>query len=1404
MPNEWFTKQGPDGQWYKTQASSQDEALSKMRTTWATTNNQKPLPEPNLASKIGSYIPEAMTGPLVAAQKYLVDPFEKMAAKGSEFGGQLGQVAGQYGVPTLTPGFGEIGGGIGKAVGEMAGGIIADPRNWPMMGAAEARPILQTLIKRGFSGMLAKETYDYATHLYQNWDKMTAAERAEFGTKAGLSGLMTAGLMASKGIPAKTPEETPIAASGKTAPEVKAETTPPRTTGLAEPKHLTADEIRTRMKAVQDRIDAQKAKAPAPVPPAEPTKPAEAAAKPPIDRTTHSEYGPPKADFLAQGGVKPEQMGHPPEAEDLGVKVRPETEKKLGPIKRELPKAPEARPEPMDLSVKEPSVMEKVAEIQKQAAPKQPINTKSYSGYQIIEGRKPERVKQTIPERASGLINANSPEAQAAWEARQAILKSQREITEGAKAKDGQTSGPKVGAESTRPSAPKPEVKPIQTTEAAPRPGEPVRAAEKPQVVEPRSSEGVPSTATKEGAALDNDTLAKVKAAHPEWSMSEQLMEAAKQARPPEAKRGLGPVERLELQRKIVAELREKNPGVATARLQEMASEQIRKQQGSISFKRISEEERAAANPVKRLADALDRVAGFFEHRGLTEEEAARQQTAQNIIRGAAAEKARSHLEVMHALDEAIQRHDNPANERQNFLQFMDAGEGKEGAKFLNPADQALAGALHEMNEERWEKIKDVKGLEGEGIENYLAHLWEKPGKAMQTLSGLLTGRRPLEGSARFLKNRFYQYASEGIEHGLTPVTWNPIRLQLAALFDVDRFLMAHDIKDQFKDAGLVQWKKLSEYKDVPNGWQRLDDKIFNPKVVGEGALKEYGTYYAPPEVAKIFNRFLSPGLGANPLFRNFRNYGNTLNMINLGISGYHGTMISLVSATSDLALGMQKVLNYGDVSGIKNMLRGTVGTFFMRSAARDYSLGRAIQAEALDPTDNPELGKFVNAITKGGGRFKEDPVYLNTMTDRKGFMNWLKLAPQGKFQEMAFTGVRKIAGPIMEKFVPRIKLGVAARMMEAKLNSLAKNGVSDEQTVATELGKIWDSVDNRAGQMVYDNLFWNRAFKDLAFTAVRAVGWDLGSLREYGGGALVDLPRQAAKALRGQRPELTSRLAFTIATPITIGIFGGMVHYLMTGKAPQKTEDYFFPGPEGDKVSFPSYMKDYFSFKEHPMRTVVNKLHPTWSQMSDLYNNSDFYGTEIVHPGDSTFKQGMDILKWYGQSWEPLSMKGIQTRIERGEPVSGATTGLFGFMPAPGWVSQTKAEKLAVDLASREWKKGPRTSSDAERFALVQKFERQVGSGKKIDMSELTQAWKDKRIQDTDIAKIYSNYNVPKLQREFKELNLPDALAVMREADPNERVQLKSLLLEKYGQLERYPLDTQQQYDKEIRAFLR
>ena len=88
-----------------------------------------------------------------------------------------------------------------------------------------------------------------------------------------------------------------------------------------------------------------------------------------------------------------------------------------------------------------------------------------------------------------------------------------------------------------------------------------------------------------------------------------------------------------------------------------------------------------------------------------------------------------------------------------------------------------------------------------------------------------------------------------------------------------------------------------------------------------------------------------------------------------------------------------------------------------------------------------------------------------------------------------------------MEVMVPRMKVGIFMDMANHELGRMTDEQKSDRDYVRKKLGNVWNSVDNRMGQMVYDNLFWNRTLKDLALASVRSVGWNLGTLRELGGG---------------------------------------------------------------------------------------------------------------------------------------------------------------------------------------------------------------------------------------------------------------------------------------------------------------
>lgn len=175
--------------------------------------------------------PQWFESSLEAANKYLVEPFNKMAEVGKEAGAASlqGLVTGKSPFQAelehrINPEAEGTGTGIARGIGGVVGGAITDPRNWPLMGAGEAAPLLQRLISGGFGVMMGHDAIEKLGDLKDNWDKLTPEQRAEGLTQAGTGVLMTgmAGTHAIMG--------------GKV--------------------HLTPEEFDTAQQAVQDHMEA--------------------------------------------------------------------------------------------------------------------------------------------------------------------------------------------------------------------------------------------------------------------------------------------------------------------------------------------------------------------------------------------------------------------------------------------------------------------------------------------------------------------------------------------------------------------------------------------------------------------------------------------------------------------------------------------------------------------------------------------------------------------------------------------------------------------------------------------------------------------------------------------------------------------------------------------------------------------------------------------------------------------------------------------------------------------------------------------------------------------------------------------------------------------------------------------
>lgn len=794
-----------------------------------------------------------------------------------------------------------------------------------------------------------------------------------------------------------------------------------------------------------------------------------------------------------------------------------------------------------------------------------------------------------------------------------------------------------------------------------------------------------------------------------------------------------------------------------------------------------------------------------------------------NIIRRRGAEVAQTREQLLDKFAKVERSYNGYTTEQ--LRTFMDAGEGRDivgpqpldstgialapgKAQFSTPRDRAVAEALHAEFDPRWDRVKEIQGRDDDaGIDNYLKHLFK--GKDSQDIVSKILGKRDLQGPATFNKKRVHAYLSEAIDAGAVPVTNNPVTMQLLGLRELDKYISAHDTKDDLVKGGTAKWWGISGQRTLKDGsviqrprdWEKLDDRIFQPRLMKDGARLEYGNYWAPPEVAKIFNEHLAPGLQGSklfglPIYDTVRSYGNALNQFQLSASAFHAVFSTISASTNDMALGLMKAFNSKDVGGAaKYSGRGTLPGV---SAFLNYRLGKHLEEEYITPGRHPELQGLVDALKDAGGRKGMDPTYSNQAINEFSSL-WQKQnkspAEWGKMTSKGLqTFAEKTSAWIMKYYVPRLKLGAFAEMLNNRVAEVAKSG--DTVNLPTEAGKIWDSVDNRMGQLTYDNLFWKKTHKDVGMLSVRSLGWTLGSIREFGGAGADAVKLMSSKVRDGRRAELSPRLAYALSVPIVVAITGAVKGYL-TGHPPHDPIDYMFPqngtinavgNPGRDRI--PGYLNDIVSMHEHPIKTLVNKAHPMLGELADIYTNHDFYNTEIRDTDAPILTQAHQISSYLLKQAVPFGIANTIKEYQQGGGKASIAAEL-GFTPAPEYIGETKAQELAYDNAKRHMEAGPHTPDQFEAQKAYANTRAQYASGK-LSEDDLMKLIDSGKLPVKQAQHIMQSVNQSPLERHATANHLDELLHVWDRATPSEKEVLKPILLKKAHTIASYPPEQQ------------
>jgi hypothetical protein len=797
-------------------------------------------------------------------------------------------------------------------------------------------------------------------------------------------------------------------------------------------------------------------------------------------------------------------------------------------------------------------------------------------------------------------------------------------------------------------------------------------------------------------------------------------------------------------------------------------------------------------------------------------------QVGEGIIRSFTGHKSREAAIMVERLFKDKERLEKLSKE--DALRWMyKMEEPKTQGDHVAAEDRNLAKLMRETLDKDRDDLVRIGKLK-EWIEDYWPHQWENSSNMKETIARLM-GKRPLAGRGGFLKSRSIPTMREGVEvFGKTPISYNPVDNFLIRHLEIRRYVLAYDAFDDFKRTGLaVQDDGKTE---IPEGWQKYNDSIAG------------GKWYGPPDAARVFNNFVEPGwlsgsTGApNKVVDLVRRFNNSTALLSVSASLFHVSMTSGVSVMSEAALatknigeGTIKTLTGRPSQGIPQIGRG------LKSLARagvavplDLRLGRRLRGEYVKPGTHPELADVLERAVDSGFRMatrQETMDFLYNNDAMRAFKTALKDKRYGTAVLRAMPAMlEKIARPVMVHWVPLLKSAADFRGIQEELAlGAGDKSIYDQRE---KLGRVVDEMDNRYGQMIADNLFWNKKFRDATLLAFRYVDYNFGNTRML----LGDIPkaithRSLEPTILGDfkklatKGEITHRLAFTmVALPFVTALMNGLLQTLVY-RQPEpldKELGHLLKGaktgrknPDGtdELVSMIGYMKTMMGLAQpvksiltgHPLEAMPELKDLAKSHLSgsvqflwETANNENFWRHEKLHDDNLPGLKGeaKELMQFFGrvaESMGPMSLRNImEMPAQPGEPAPQAAARRFGILQKPPVSLQRNDWQQAIVVAaSGHLPQAPMEPGAYNEYQTRLKWEEEIMAGTKTQ-SDMQRAVRKGELSQKDATAIMKmrQPGADYFMERYKGLGLNDALRIydmVPEEDTKTRSKMRQIL---------------------------
>lgn len=786
---------------------------------------------------------------------------------------------------------------------------------------------------------------------------------------------------------------------------------------------------------------------------------------------------------------------------------------------------------------------------------------------------------------------------------------------------------------------------------------------------------------------------------------------------------------------------------------------------------------------------------------------------------------------------------DNPggiSDEALNFYHGIQTNDPTLIRKELQP----YAEVFSKMRDDRYNKLNERKLLKTY-VENWAPQMWNHEEEARQMYSVL--GKRQLGGSGSFSKQRVFGNVKEGIEYakanpdkGLKLVTNNPIEMMWLGLRDQDKTIQMHDFMQQQKNQGLLQYVKPEDRS--PAGWSEVPSTVTRV-LAGEPGQVPGGKYYMPKDSMDLITNLTSPGAHSSKLASAALYGGSALNKFSLGASAGHLMMTTIEAAISQAAIAAKYAalaLQKKDVRMATKAAMQLPKVLYIPfdpyvNVFKETDTGR-LAKQYLKPGASPEMERFAKLVSTAGGRVGQEMIYRGVderaaMRGYYGLKQVAKMAWHGRDNILSINPkyradllermkqvtqatkmgsgllqipsalLEKLMSPIFEYTVPMQKLSAYQQMVKFEMDKLGPDATDHELTHAVQTA--WDSVDNRLGTFVYDNVGWNNWLKHSMMIMFRSVGWHWGTIREIGGG-IKDWGSFFGDLANKRPTEFTHRMAYTMALPVVMGTLNAMTTHLMTGHWPDLTNpENLFSFETGEKdengkdkrKSFMSYMNDVRhmkpmegeSYKGRVWNYFQGALNPLVEVTTELSKNTNWAGDQIIDPNGKPIEQLEDFAKYAVNQFIPLSVKNLASPSEyRGKdyhPLRDAATNILVIKDVPKDVNLSPYERYANEHMTipKSSGKDPAQSAKAQLKRDMLKAARYREDGEFDRLFDL--GVKRGLYKEGDDRKIKGEATLPPGVVKFSRLSLPDKLFAYQYAlkdeklDPKEKDMLFTIL---------------------------